>query len=110
MEPLFVYSDSDIMLDHFLEKIEFEEGNETTCSFFIRYCQKADPQKLEKIVMYLTECRFLLLRKIKVNFIDGDRFANLACLLELQLPTGLTKQYFEEYFHVIISRVKFSSI
>ena len=52
----------------------------------------------------------MLLRKIKVKFIDGDGFANLACLLELQLPTGLTKQYFEEYFHVIISRVKFSSI
>ena len=47
-------------LDRFLEKIKFEEGNEITRSFFIRYLQKANPQKLEKIVMYLTRCRFLL--------------------------------------------------
>ena len=54
MEPLFVYSDSDITMDHFLEKIEFEEGNETTRSFFYTLLRKEDPQKLEKIVLYLT--------------------------------------------------------
>ena len=30
LQPLFVYSESDITLDRFLEKIEFEKGNETT--------------------------------------------------------------------------------
>ena len=60
--------------------------------------------------MYLRGCRFLPLRKIKVKFIDGDGFANSTCLLGLQLPTGLTEQYFEEYFDVIISSAKFSSV
>ena len=88
LQPLFVYSESDITLARFLEKIEFEKRNETTCSFFIHYLQKAGPQKLEKILMYLIGCRFLPLGKIKVKFIDGDGFANSTCLLELQLPTG----------------------
>ena len=43
LQPLFVYSESDITLDGFLEKIESEKGNETIRSFFIRYLQKAGP-------------------------------------------------------------------
>ena len=43
LQPLFVYSESDITLDGFLKKIESEKGNETIRSFFIRYLQKAGP-------------------------------------------------------------------
>ena len=60
--------------------------------------------------MYLTGCRFLPLRKIKVKFLDRDVFGKSTRLLELQLPTGLTEKHFEEYFDVIISSVKFSSV
>ena len=34
LQPLFVYSENDIKLKRFLEKIEFEEGNETNYQQF----------------------------------------------------------------------------
>lgn len=44
LQPLFVYSESDITLYGFLEKIEFEEGNENTRSFFMLFGKGRSPE------------------------------------------------------------------
>ena len=43
LQPLFVYSESDITLDRFLEKIEFEEGNETNRVFYTLFAKGRCP-------------------------------------------------------------------